>query len=111
MPALALVALVSPAQPRLTPAREIEQRFLDGVSTESISAIHRQVTGHPHIAGSARSMAVADRVRRELDAAGLQTEVRDYLVYLSTPRSVTVDIMSSGAEPLAVREQIGRAHV
>ena len=106
MPALALVALVSPAQPRFTPAREIEQRFLDGVSTESISAIHRQVTGHPHIAGSARSMAVADRVRRELDAAGLQTEVRDYLVHLSTPRSVTVDIMAHGAEPLEVREPV-----
>lgn len=104
MPALALVALVSPAQSRLTPAREIEQRFLDGVSTESISTIHRQVTEHPHIAGSARSMAVAERVRRALDAAGLQTEVRDYLVHLSTPRSVKVDIVAPVALSLAVRE-------
>jgi len=104
VPVLALVALGSSAQSRLTPAREIEQRFLDGVSTESISTIHRQVTEHPHIAGSSRSMAVADRVRRELDAAGLQTEVRDYLVHLSTPRSVKVDIMPPGAEPLNVRE-------
>ena len=102
--ALAIVALGGSAQPRPTPAKEIEQRFLDGVSTESISAIHRQVTEHPHIAGSARSMAVADRVRRELDAAGLQTEVREYLVHLSTPRSVKVDIVSPIAESLAVRE-------
>ena len=85
-------------------APEIERRFLAGVSTESISAIHRQVTEHPHIAGSARSMEVADRVRRALDAAGLQTEVREYLVHLSTPRSVTVDIISPDLESLTVRE-------
>jgi N-acetylated-alpha-linked acidic dipeptidase len=103
VPALALVALGSSAQPRPT-QREIEQRFLNGVSAESIGTIHRQVTEYPHIAGSARSMAVADHVRRALDAAGLQTEVRDYLVHLSTPRSVKVDIMSPVAESLAVRE-------
>ena len=104
VPALAIVALGSSAQPRSTIAKEIEQRFLDGVSTESIGAIHRQVTEHPHVAGSARSIAVADRVRGALDAAGLQTEVRDYLVHLSTPRSVTVTIMSAVAAPVAVRE-------
>ena len=49
-------------------------------------------------------MAVADRVRRALDAAGLQTEVREYLVHLSTPRSVKVDIVSPVAESLVVRE-------
>ena len=104
MPALALIALGSAAQPRGTPSRDIEQRFLDGVSTESISAIHREVTEHPHIAGSARSMAVADRVRRALEAAGLQTEVREYLVHLSTPRSVKVNIMPPAADSLEVRE-------
>ena len=83
---------------------EVEQRFLNGVSADSISTIHRQVTEHPHIAGSARSMEVADRVRRALDAAGLQTEVREYSVYLSTPRSVKVDIVSPTPESLVVRE-------
>jgi N-acetylated-alpha-linked acidic dipeptidase len=104
VPALALVALGSSAQPRLAPSREIEQRFLDGVSTESISRIHRQATFAPHIAGSARSFAVALRLQRALDEAGLQTEARDYLVHLSTPRSVKVDIVSPVAESLAVRE-------
>ena len=66
--------------------------------------MHRQVTEHPHIAGSARSMEVADRVRRALDQAGLQTEIREYLVHLSTPRSITVDIVSPIAESLVVRE-------
>jgi N-acetylated-alpha-linked acidic dipeptidase len=96
----------SPARAAAT--REIEQRFLSSVSTQSISAIHRQVTEHPHVAGSVRSMAVADRLRRALDAAGLQTEVREYLVYLSTPRALKVDIVSPKAEPLVLREPASR---
>jgi N-acetylated-alpha-linked acidic dipeptidase len=95
---------IAPASPK-----RFEQSFLDGVSTESISTIHRQVTEHPHIAGSARSMAVADRVRRALDEAGLQTEVRDYTVYLSTPRSVKVDIVAPVTESLVVREPANAA--
>lgn len=94
----------SPARAAAT--RVFEQRFLSGVSTDSISAMHRQVTEHPHIAGSARSMAVADRVRRALDAAGLQTEVREYSVHLSTPRSIKVDIVSPNAEALVVSEPV-----
>ena len=101
---LPIVPLDSTASSQAPAVTQIEQRFLDGVSAESISAMHRQVTEHPHIAGSARSMEVADRVRRALDAAGLQTEVREYMVLLSTPRSITVDIVSPAPESLAVRE-------
>lgn len=86
--------------------RAIEQRFLDGVSAESISVMHQAVTEHPHIAGSPRSMEVADRVRRALEEAGLQTEVREFVVHLSTPRSITVDIVSPTAESLVVREPV-----
>ena len=91
-PVAPMLAAATP--PRSPATQAIEQRFLNGVSTEWISTIHKQVTEHPHIAGSTRSMEVADRVRRALDAAGLQTEVREYLVHLSTPRSITVDIVS-----------------
>jgi N-acetylated-alpha-linked acidic dipeptidase len=97
-------AVPAQAPTRDTPGRELEQRFLNAVSIESISAMHRQVTAHPHIAGSARSMEVADRLRRSLDAAGLQTEVREFLVHLSRPRSVKVEIVSPTPEPLVVRE-------
>jgi N-acetylated-alpha-linked acidic dipeptidase len=85
-------------------AAAFERRFMDAVSTESLSAIHQQVTEHPHIAGSPRSMEVADRMRRALEAAGLQTEVHEYLVHLSTPRSIAVDIVSPSPESLPVRE-------
>ncbi|MBA3271319.1 MAG: CocE/NonD family hydrolase, partial [Acidobacteria bacterium] len=107
---LVLPVVPRPAQtavgaPRTTTATgEIEQRYLTGVSTDSISAIHRQVTEHPHIGGSPRSMEVADRVRRSLDEAGLHTEVREYLVHLSTPRSIKVDIISPSPGSLVVNE-------
>jgi N-acetylated-alpha-linked acidic dipeptidase len=93
-------------QPLSGSATSSESRFVEGVSTESMSAIHRQVTEHPHIAGSPRSMQVADRVRRALAAAGLQTEIHEYLVHLSTPRSIGVEIVSTSVESLPVREPV-----
>jgi N-acetylated-alpha-linked acidic dipeptidase len=100
--------LILPIVPRAagTELGDDERRFIDAVSTDSISAIHRQVTEHPHIAGSKRSMEVADRVRLALDQAGLQTEVREYLVHLSTPRSITVAIVGPTPETLTVREPV-----
>ena len=103
---LPVVPIAPPASPPAAALTPLEKRFLDGVSTDAISVMHRQVTEHPHIAGSARSMAVADRVRRALDTAGLQTEVREYMVYLSTPRSVAVEVVSPAAESLVVREPV-----
>ena len=98
-----------PLRQASAPAGSAESRFIESVSTESIDAIHRQVTEHPHVAGSLRSMEVADRVRKALDAVGLQTEVHEYLVHLSTPRSIGVEIVSPSAEPLQVREPVMKA--
>jgi putative CocE/NonD family hydrolase len=98
--------LILPIVARQAAPASFEQRFLDSVSTSSISGIHRQVTEHPHVAGSTRSMEVAERVRRALGEAGLATEVREYLVHLSTPRSVTVDIVAPAPESLTLREPV-----
>ena len=68
--------------------RDAERRFMAGVSTEAMSDIHREVTGRPHVAGSAASMDVAAAVERALKTAGLTTEVHEYQVLLSTPESV-----------------------
>ncbi|MEW6320848.1 MAG: CocE/NonD family hydrolase [Acidobacteriota bacterium] len=97
--------LVLPVVPRTeAPTASVERRFLDGVSTDAISRIHRQVTEHPHVAGTPRSLQVADRIRQALDAAGLTTDVHDYQAYLSTPAHVAVELTAPVAEPLAVRE-------
>ena len=90
---------------RAAASAEIEQRFLSGVSTESISDIHRQVTEHPHIAGSARSMEVADRLRRALDAAGpADRSARVRRAPLDAPFGRRSTSFRPWPEPLVVRE-------
>ena len=84
--------------------REAEAAFVKHVSTEVMSDIHRRVTARPHVAGSAASMEVAETIRRSLAEAGIETEVHDYHVLLSTPKSVSVAIVAPMAQTLAVTE-------
>ena len=84
--------------------RRFEAQFMSAVSTDAISNIHRRVTRKPHVAGSAASMEVAEEVRRALADAGLETEVHEYHVLLSTPKSVSVALASPAPQPLPVNE-------
>jgi N-acetylated-alpha-linked acidic dipeptidase len=56
------------------------------------------------MAGTPASMAVAETIRQGLESAGLQTEVHEFQVYLSTPRSISVELVEPTREPLNVRE-------
>src|SRR5262245_18459448 len=82
----------------------VESQFMSSVSTDRISAIHRMATRRPHIAGSKASLELADELRRELSTAGLQTEVHDFRVWLSTPRRIAVEITSPARRRLTVDE-------
>jgi N-acetylated-alpha-linked acidic dipeptidase len=84
--------------------RKNEAAFTSELSTESISALHLALTKRPHIAGSPASDAVAEMLRKRLAEAGLETEVHQFEVYLSTPRSITVDLVEPTKESLSVRE-------
>jgi N-acetylated-alpha-linked acidic dipeptidase len=84
--------------------RGLEAKFMSTVSTDAISSIHRRVTRRPHVAGSAASMEVAEELRRALADAGLQTEVHEYHVLLSTPKSVSVAITAPARQVLPVTE-------
>ncbi len=84
--------------------RNAETKFAAQLSTESISEFHRTITKRPHIAGSPASMAVAETIRRSLENAGLETEVHEFQVYLSTPRSITAELVEPVKETLNVRE-------
>jgi N-acetylated-alpha-linked acidic dipeptidase len=84
--------------------RNAEVKFTAQLSTESISQFHRVVTERPHIAGSPASMAVAESIRKGLEKAGLETEVHEFQVYLSTPRSISAELVKPTREPLNVRE-------
>lgn len=84
--------------------RDAEARFLAGVSTDRISEIHRIATERPHIAGSAASLRLADRLQQALRDAGLRTGAFDYEVYLSTPRHVAAAIVAPESQVLETRE-------
>jgi len=84
--------------------RDAERRFLSAISRDAMSDIHQQVTARPHTAGSAASLDVAETVRQALETAGLETEVHEYDVLLSTPRSVAVAITAPRREALDVTE-------
>ncbi len=84
--------------------RDSEAKYTAQLSTESISEFHRTITKRPHMAGTPASMAVAETIRRGLEAAGLQTEVHEFQVYLSTPRSISVELVEPSKLPLRVRE-------
>jgi N-acetylated-alpha-linked acidic dipeptidase len=84
--------------------RKNEAVFTSELSTESISSLHLALTKRPHIAGSPASDAVAEMLRKRLAEAGLETEVHQFEVYLSTPQSITVDLVEPIKESLSVRE-------
>src|SRR5689334_12225316 len=70
----------------LSQERKAEAAFTAQLSIDSISSLHREVTKRPHMAGTPASMAVAELIRKKLEDAGLETEVQEFDVYLSTPR-------------------------
>ena len=84
--------------------RDAEAKYTAQLSTESISTFHRLITKRPHIAGSAASMAVAETIRQGLEKAGLETQVHEFQVYLSTPRSISAELVEPVKEALRVRE-------
>ena len=49
-------------------------------------------------------MAVAETIRKGLSDAGLETEVHDFDVLLSTPRSIAVELVEPQRQALSVRE-------
>jgi N-acetylated-alpha-linked acidic dipeptidase len=111
--ALGAAGLAQPARPQrligfspeaLTAERAAEAQFMAGVSTGSMSAFHRSVTSRPHMAGTPASMEVAETVRKAFADAGLDTEVREYHVLLSTPQSISAEIAAPSHETLSVIE-------
>ena len=88
----------------LVQERKDEAAFAAELSPDSISALHLAITKRPHIAGSAASTAVAELLRKRLAEAGLETEVHQFEVYLSTPQSISVELVEPTKLTLNVRE-------
>ena len=90
----------------LTPERKAEAAFVSRLSMDSISTIHRDLTKRPHMAGTPASMAVAELLRKRLEDAGLETEIQEFDVYLSTARSISAELVAPSRETLNVREPV-----
>jgi N-acetylated-alpha-linked acidic dipeptidase len=84
--------------------RQLETRLSAAVSTASISEVHRALTARPHRAGTDGAREVAEYLAAELQRAGLEVEVTEYLAYLSAPRHVQIDLVAPEREALSVAE-------
>lgn len=84
--------------------RTAEQALLALPSADRCRAHHRELTRHPHPAGTPGSERVAEYVAARFRENGLQAEVVTYDVLLSSPRSVEVELVAPVAARLATRE-------
>ena len=84
--------------------RRIEEQFRSSVSRERLGEFHRALTGRPHSAGTAASLAQADYLRHALESFGLDVQAFDYEPYLSSARDVAVDLVAPLRESLRVTE-------
>ncbi|HET9315507.1 MAG TPA: M28 family metallopeptidase [Vicinamibacteria bacterium] len=84
--------------------RAAEQALLTRPSPDRCRAHHRELTRHPHPAGTPEAQRVADYVAARFRENGLSTEVVSYDVLLSWPRSIAVDLVAPSTARLATRE-------
>src|SRR5215218_4534427 len=81
--------------PTSVPAQHaLERRFLALPSTARIQETHRVLTREPHLAGSPRDQTLAQRVRDEFMAAGLEEiTTSTHHVLLPWPEETTVEMI------------------
>jgi N-acetylated-alpha-linked acidic dipeptidase len=77
--------------------QQIEQRFL-AVPDPRLAEEHlRILTAEPHIAGSPEDKKTADYVANKFRAAGLQTGIVEYKVWMNYPSEVRVQVFNGSA--------------
>jgi N-acetylated-alpha-linked acidic dipeptidase len=84
--------------------RELEARFRDGVSAQSLSDLHRRLTDRPHPAGSEATAALVKHLQTTLSGFGLDVTVHEYQALLSRPRSVRITQIGPARRDIRVTE-------
>jgi len=74
----------------------LESRFLAVPSPQKAKEYLRALTKAPHMAGTPEDRATADYVANLFRAAGLQTQIEEYKVWMNYPREVSLDITAPG---------------
>ena len=73
-----------------------EARFL-AVPDPKLAEEHlRTLTQAPHMAGTPEDKATADYVAQKFRAAGLDTEIVEYKVWMNYPLEISVDVTAPG---------------
>lgn len=86
---------------------ELEALFLESVHFPSFKTHLATITKHPHIAGTKANEDVRDYLVEIMEAAGWQTTLYPYDVYLpSDPGSSLVEIVTPERNPLNQQEYI-----
>ncbi|GEM_PF-512409 len=67
------------------------------LSTEKIAAVHRQISAHPHVAGTVGGRAQADLIAQILRGTGVKVETHSYWAMLSYPRRMTLRLFPNHA--------------
>ena len=83
---------------------ELETRFRDGVTAQSISDLHRPLTERPHPAGSEATAAMVKHLQTTLSGFGLEVKVHEYRALLSRPRSVRITQIAPARRDIRVTE-------
>jgi N-acetylated-alpha-linked acidic dipeptidase len=87
---------------------QLERQFL-AVPDPRLAAHHLQtLTAAPHMAGSPEDRQTADYVAQQFRAAGLETEIVTYRVWMNYPAEISVDVV---APPEAKMHGPTREHV
>lgn len=73
---------------------EVERRFMAVPDPESAGDHMRALTAVPHIAGSPEDRETAEYVARKYRAAGLDTQIVEYKVWLNYPAEISVDVVA-----------------
>ena len=107
MPAAASGKLLPPGVPLGFSPRSFavesgwEERYLKAVKSAECGRFLRRLTSEPHVAGTPGDRRVTDYIADQFRRDGLDTQVVEYQVLLSYPKTVTVEITEPDRVALA----------
>src|SRR5262249_22227594 len=91
--------------PRSAAEEKLEEKFAQLPSAARAEATLKHLTDDPHLAGTEASRRVAEYVRDEYRAAGLDADIVSYRVTLSYPGDILLERTAPAMERLARPEE------
>jgi N-acetylated-alpha-linked acidic dipeptidase len=103
-------ATTAHAQDGFTPAnaahqRGYESRFQEGVSTDDMRALSRNLSRRPHLVGTPNQQRVIETARSKLAGYGLDTRLQPYDIYVSRPEDIQVSMTKPYQRAATVKEK------